>query len=101
MACISPFQGLCEFIVFDYPLLSPRLVLSWFLNKNTRQNRIYPFILRRIYIRRYKYFTPTELLGKETSILLIDGIYPIIYAVFRSNLEPKTLINFHPSTFHS
>ncbi len=33
---------------------------------DTRQNRVYRFILRRIYIRRYKYFTPTELLEKET-----------------------------------
>jgi hypothetical protein len=55
----------------------PRLVLAWFLNKNTRQNIIYPFLLQRfLYIyrnRRYEYFTPTELLGKETDKNSSDG----------------------------
>jgi hypothetical protein len=58
--------------------------------KNTRQNRIYPFFLRQIYIRRYKYFTPPELMGKETDMHIILRYFVILEkAIFKKSRKIK------------
>ena len=57
---------------------------------DTRQNIIYPFILRRIYIRRYEYFTPPELLGKETDKNRSDGAI-FVRRMLRKHYKSKAI----------